>query len=132
MKKLLLATGLVLLIAGCYNDKYDKLYPNPPVTVNPCDTTGIITYSNDIKPIISANCYNPGNGCHDAVGSAVSGYNYEDSTVLQTNALSGLVVPDINFTPTKGHNTMPKNGTQLPACNINKITRWVNEGAPLH
>jgi hypothetical protein len=49
--------------------------------------------------------------------------------VLQGNALSGWLVSDINFTPTRGHNNMPKNGTQLPACDINKITRWVNEGA---
>jgi hypothetical protein len=25
---------------------------------------------------------------------------------------------------------MPKNSTQIPACDIEKITHWVNEGYP--
>jgi hypothetical protein len=130
MKKIWMAALLVLVISGCYNDKYSKLYPNIPSGTTTCDTT-TITYSGDIKPIIVANCYSPGNGCHDAVGSATSAYDYETSVIaLQGNALDGALVTDINFMPTKGHNTMPKNGTQLPACDINKITRWVNEGAP--
>ncbi len=128
MKKIIIAGAALLILAGCYNDKYNKLYPLPASTT--CDTT-TITYAADIAPIISANCYSPGNGCHDAAGSSTSGYNYQTSiSVLQGNATSGALLTDINFTPTRGHNNMPKNGTQLSACDIEKITRWVNEGAP--
>ena len=127
MKKIMLAASLLLMLGSCYNDKYDKLYP-PQVTTT-CDTTAV-TYTADVKPIIVANCYSPGNGCHDAVGSSTSGYNYESSiTPLQGNAADGSLVTDINWTPTRGHNSMPKNGTKLSACDINKITRWVNLGA---
>ena len=60
MKKIaLFAAASLLILAGCYNDKYDKLYPKP--VTNTCDTT-TITYSNDVKPIIVSNCYGPGNG----------------------------------------------------------------------
>ena len=121
-----MATALLLVFAGCYNDKYDKLYPVIAAAI--CDTT-TITYSHDILPIISSNCYSPGNGCHDAAGASNSGYDYTNFTVLQTNALDGWIVSDINYTPTRGHNNMPKDAPQLSACDINKITRWVNQGA---
>ena len=130
MKRIWIVVCLSVIISSCYNDKYDKLYPNIPVTTVTCDTT-TISYTTDIKPIIVASCYSPGNGCHDATGASVSSYDYQSSiTVLQSNALAGWLVSDINFAPTRGHNNMPKNGTQLSACDINKITRWVNEGAP--
>ena len=127
MKKIILAVALLIVVAGCYNDKYDKLYPAISTTV--CDTTSI-TYTHDVQPIIASSCYSQGNGCHDAAGSSTSGYDYTNFATFQGNALSGWIVSDINFTPTHGHNNMPKNCSQLSSCDINKITRWVNEGAP--
>ena len=126
MKKILFSAIVVAIFAGCYNDKYNKLYPVS--TTVTCDTS-TITYSHDILPIISASCYSPGNGCHDAAGASTSGYNYTNFAVLQSTALSGWLVTDINFAPTRGHNNMPKNGTKLSSCDIDKITRWVDEGA---
>ena len=128
MKKIIFCAASILIFAGCYNDKYDKLYPQPATTT--CDTNTTISYANNIEPIIVANCYDPSAGnCHNATGS--SGYNYQTSiTALQANALNGSLVTDINFMPTRGHNSMPFNGTQLSACDIDMITRWVNEGAP--
>jgi hypothetical protein len=121
------AAFLLITFSGCYNDKYDKLYPSSLGTTT-CDTSGTITYSGDIKPIIEANCYSPGNGCHDATGSAVSQYDYETSiTALQTNAQTGLLLNSINW---QNVPSMPKNGNKLPSCDIDKITRWVDEGAP--
>jgi len=116
-------------LSGCYNDKYDKLYPATPANATTCDTT-TITYSKDVSPIIVSNCYNPGNGCHDAAGSATSGFDYTKFSILAGNVADGSLLTDINFTPTRGHNTMPKNGTQLSQCDINKITRWINDGYP--
>jgi hypothetical protein len=125
MKKLIFVAGILLMMGSCYNDKYDKLYPASPVVS--CDTT-TITYAHDIQPIIVANCYSPGNGCHDALGSGASGYDYATSIgPLQTNANDGTLLGDINWLPR--HNQMPKNGNKLSDCDINKITRWVNLGA---
>lgn len=125
MKRILMVSGLLLLLGSCYNDKYDKLYPAPATTT--CDTT-TITYSHDIAPVISANCYSPGNGCHDAAGASTSGFDYATSiTALQTNAHDGTLLGDINWQAR--HNAMPKNGNKLSDCDINKITRWVNQGA---
>ncbi len=128
MKRLIILAVLFLAVSSCYNDKYDKLYPNPTTTVT-CDTSAI-KYSQDILPIITANCTIAG-GCHDAAGAATSGFDYSGSvTVLQGNAASGALVTDITWQPTRGHNNMPKNLPKLSDCDINKITRWVNEGAP--
>ena len=128
MKKIILAATALVIFAGCYNDKYDKLYPLPTTTTTTCDTT-TITYTHDILPIITASCYNTSTGgCHGT--GTTSGYDYTTFSVLQNNALSGWVVQDINFAATgRGHNNMPLNGSKLSACDINKITRWVNQGA---
>ena len=129
MKKITLVSATVLVLAGCYNDKYDKLYPQPASTT--CDTNTTISYANDIQPIIVANCYDPSAGnCHNAAGSSTSDYNYEIFSVLQTNALNGYILSDITWNPMRGHSDMPLNGTQLPACDIDKIARWITEGAP--
>jgi hypothetical protein len=123
MKKYLVVAGLLLLFSSCYNDKYDRLYP---MVVNPCDTT-TITYAKDIQPIIAANCFKPGSGCHDVAGT--SGINFETSiTSLQGYAASGVLLGDINWHT--GYNPMPKGGAKMSDCEINKITRWVHLGAP--
>ena len=124
MLPLLIIIIIAFCMSGCYNDKYDKLYPAKAT----CDTSGVIKYSVDIVPIISTNCYSPGNGCHDAAGAATSGFDYTTYDGLKTNIADGSLLTDINWAPTKGHNKMPKNGNQLAQCDINKITRWINEG----
>lgn len=125
MKKLLILPLMLLLLAGCYDDKYDKLYPAAPATT--CDTT-TIAYARDIAPIIMSKCYSPGNGCHDAAGATSPSYDFQTSiTNLQNYANSGRLLGDLNWE--SGFSPMPKNSTKLPDCDINKIARWVHLGA---
>jgi hypothetical protein len=127
MKRLLMLACLPVFIGSCYNDKGDKLYPALPT--NTCDTS-VITYTKDIQPIINASCAISG-GCHNAAGNATTGgLDYTVFSILQAQATPDLIIADINHTPTKGHNSMPLNLPKLPQCDINKMTRWVNEGAP--
>ena len=123
MKKVILAGAAIIALAGCYNDSYDKLYPTPtkPAT---CDTT-TISYTHDIVPILNTNCNSA--SCHAPSGS--SGYDLTDTVTLQGVALGGILVNDINFTPTGRNHDMPKDLPKLGSCDINKITRWVNLGA---
>lgn len=123
----MMVAGLLLVLGSCYNDKYDKLYPTP--TTTSCDTT-TIKYSTDVAPIITTYCAING-GCHNAAGNSVTGgLDYTVFATLQAQATASLIIADINGTPTRGHNAMPLNLPPLSQCNINKITRWVNEGAP--
>lgn len=121
MRKQITTVAIALLIglSGCYYDKADKLYPLN-TTTNTCDTT-TTSYANDILPILNANCNL--SGCHDNR----SAYNFTVFATLQTWALNGRLVGDINMA--SGFNPMPKNLPKLPDCSINKITRWVNQGA---
>ncbi len=128
MKRLIIiAAVLVVAATGCYNDKYDKLYPMP-ASVS-CDTA-TIKYAHDIQPIIATNCAISG-GCHNTAGNAATGnLDFTVLSILQSQATPDLIVADINGTPTRGHNAMPLNLPKLSDCDINKITRWVHEGAP--
>jgi hypothetical protein len=120
MKKLLVMAGALVVMAGCYNDKYDKLYPTGAVL---CDTT-TVTYMATVKPIIDAKCATA--GCHDAATSA-AGYNFSTHAGTVASVTAGKLLGTINWTP--GFSAMPKNMPKLSSCEINKITRWVNQGA---
>ena len=122
MKKVLLFAGLAITLGSCYNDSYDKLYPTQ--TVVTCDTT-TVGFAADIKPIFAANCSVNSSDCHSA-GSA-GGINLNIYSPELTDQVSnGKLLKDINFV--SGANAMPKNGSKMGSCDINKITRWVNQG----
>ncbi len=122
-----MVASLLLALSSCYNDKYDKLYPAPATAI--CDTT-TISYSSDVKPIINASCAISG-GCHNAAGNSTTGnLDFTVLTVLQSQATHDLMINDINGTPSKGHAAMPLSLPKISQCDINKLTRWVNEGAP--
>lgn len=106
-------------MAGCYNDKYDQLYPTGTAV---CDTT-TVSYAADVQPILTAKCNTA--GCHDATASG--GYTLTTHAGAQTAAGSGKLLGSINWTA--GFSAMPKNLPKLSDCEINKITRWVNQGA---
>jgi len=120
---MILIVGLFLLLGSCYNDKYSTLFPTVV-----CDTSNV-SYSKDIVPILNANCAISG-GCHDAAGALISGHDYTTYAGIKAVASYDFIITDINWIPEAGHNSMPKNGLKLPDCDIDKITRWVNEGAP--
>jgi hypothetical protein len=123
MKKMTIIAGLAVVFAGCYNDKYDKLYPAPTATT--CDTT-TISYATDIMPILNTYC-NTSSGCHGA--SSTTGYDFTTYMGIRGVANTEILINDIKGTPTGGRSAMPKNMAKMPDCNINKITRWVNQGA---
>ena len=120
IKKALVLAVIVLPFAGCHNDKADKLYPTPGVVV--CDTTNV-KYASDIKPIFDAKCNT--SGCHNTGG--LGGYDFTTQAGIQPVALNGKIVGSINWST--GFSAMPKNLPKLSQCEIDKITRWINQGA---
>lgn len=120
MKKLIVMAGALVVMAGCYNDKYDNLYPTGAVV---CDTT-TVTYAATVKPIIDAKCATV--GCHDAA-TAGGGYDFSTHTGTAASVTAGKLLGTVNWTP--GFSAMPKNLPKLSSCEINRITRWVNQGA---
>lgn len=84
-----------------------------------------VTYQNTIGLLIQNRCQ----GCHSG--------NNPDGGILLTNyqniknqAQSGLLLDAITHNGNAAN--MPYNSAQLPQCEIDQITSWINAGAPLN
>ena len=123
MKKSLIIL-LLAILAGCYYDTEEELYPDQG---SDCDTTNV-TYSATVYPIISSTC----TGCHS--GSAPQGnVLLEDYASISSAAAIpagqyGSLYGAISHDP--GNSPMPKNGTQLSDCKIRQIKAWIDDGRP--
>ncbi|MBM3431410.1 MAG: hypothetical protein FJX92_00225 [Bacteroidetes bacterium] len=114
----LLIFGLVLLMS-CYYDKEELLYgPSLPCT----DSTGTISYTAKVVPILQTSCY----GCHSG-GSPSGGQAMGNYTADKAMALNGKLLGTI--THATGYSTMPKGGAQLSACKIAVVRKWIQAGA---
>ena len=122
MKKLMFI--FLIILAGCYYDNEEELYPEGS---SPCDTTNV-TFSGTVFPIIEANCI----GCHS--GGSPSG------NVLLTDHASisaaGQIPPGSYgslygvISHASGNSPMPRNLPKLSDCNIRKIKTWIDAGTP--
>ncbi len=105
-------------LTGCYYDKENELYP----AAENCDTTGTITYSGSIAPVMTGNCNVCHSGANPSGGVITSTYDG-----LRAVALDGRLSAAVNWT---GPIQMPQGTDKLSACNLAKINKWVNAGAP--
>lgn len=87
-------------------------------------TTNAITYTNDIKPIIDANC---GTKCHNADRPA-DGIELTTYASVKEQSVNGKLIPSIQHA--EGASPMPKKNPQLDEASIQKIVDWVAGGAP--
>ncbi len=119
MRYLLIAVLLYIAVpqTGCYYDKAELLNPG-----NICDTT-TITYSFSVNPILTANC----TGCHSGA-NAPNGVRLDTYEGVKIQVLNGFLVGVI--THSAGYSPMPKNGTKLSDCSINKIRKWIADNYP--
>jgi hypothetical protein len=108
--------ALGMLFPSCYYDKDETLYP-----FLKCDTSHV-TYSQTIVPILSANCL----VCHGSANPQ-GGVILDSWTSIQVVVTNGKLIPAIDHT---GPFQMPKGGSMLEECTIEKIKRWVANGAP--
>lgn len=123
MRKFLSTVIIIISITwftGCY---YDKEVVPPPGAAT-CDTTHM-TYSGDIVSIFNNNgCF----GCHTGPAGE-SGVNLNTHSGASTVVKDGRLLEAITWSgPPDTH--MPQGGKKLSACEIAKITAWINEGAP--
>jgi uncharacterized membrane protein len=108
-------------VFGCKKDNEENLYGTQV-----CDTTAV-KYSTDIVKIMNANC----NSCHAKSIAKISG----GGTVLDTYAdvknyadISGTLIGSVKQDGSASN--MPKGAAKLSNCDINKIDRWILNGAP--
>ncbi len=122
MKKNVFYITLMVILSigsGCFNDTEEELYGAAACNLES------LTYSLDVVPILSINCYTchsqsntPGRGA----GIVLEGYDK-----LMIAVQNGLLMESI----THGSNAspMPKNMPKLSDCKINTIRKWIENGA---
>ena len=110
-----IGTALILLtvLAGCYYDKEELLYP----ATTDCATINA-RFSTQIAPLIETRCAIL--GCHDA-SSGNAGGPFTNYTQIQFKA--------VNIKAQVQSGAMPQ-GSSLTAAEKALISCWVNSGAP--
>ncbi len=120
--KQLLSTLAALLLVGittsCYSDNKEDLYSNYQ---NNCDTTST-TFMATIKPIFTENCAL--SGCHNTANrqSGLDLNSYADiESIAKDNRLHDRI--------TGNQVAIMPPGGMLSQCDIDKILKWVRNGA---
>ncbi len=115
---LLLVITAIALLASCYYDNEEALYPSYSTV---CDTVNV-TFSGTIVPLLASNCLS----CHSNSTAAGFGSNIrlEDHADVQTSATD--VAGSIKHAG--GYSPMPKNGGKLKDCSIKQFDIWVSKG----
>lgn len=108
----------VLLMQSCYYDKAELVYPASNAN---CDTT-TVTYSGTIAPLMNASC----NSCHGGTAAAGGGIVLDTYAGVKTYAANGKLLNSI--LQNGAASAMPKGGSKLPDCSINKVRAWINKG----
>lgn len=103
----------LLLLAGCYYDNEEELYPGET-----CDVTEI-SYQVNIRPIIDANCAL--SGCHVPQTGRV---NFESFEGLKSVADDGRLEQRALI-----NKDMPPSGP-ISSCDMKMIKAWLDQGAP--
>ena len=117
--KYTLAVSAAFFLWACTYNNEEELYGK---LASDCDTTAV-SYSNDILPLLQSNC----NGCHSQ--SVVSGgVNLEGHNRIKIFADNGRLLGAVSHAV--GFSPMPRGGSKLPDCEINKIKSWINAGSP--
>ena len=108
--KFLLKTWLA---QGAQNNACDENYGG-------CDVSDV-KFSTFIQPLVQAKCQ----GCHSG-STPQGGIKLTSYAEIQALALDGRFYGAI----TRSSNWMPKGGSKLDACNLQKIQAWISAGAP--
>jgi len=118
MKKYVLITFTIcsLFILGCRYDVEQDLS---------CHTSNV-TYSSTITGIINSHgCLS--SSCHGGTNPP-AGFKLSDYNSVKAKVTDGRLLGAINHSP--GYSAMPKNAGKMNQCDIDKVTAWVNAGAP--
>jgi hypothetical protein len=108
-------------IIGCKKDNEETLYGKIV-----CDTTAV-KYSTDIVKIMNANC----NTCHaKSIAKISGGGTVLDSYIDVKNYadINGTLIGSVKQDGSASN--MPKGAAKLSDCDIDKIDRWILNGAP--
>ncbi|PRY07291.1 cytochrome c [Pontibacter ummariensis] len=120
---LVTAAALALLVVtACTSDNEEDSLPQPTPQPQQCDVSNV-TFSKTITPILSANCYT----CHSSSFSE-GGVVLDTHAGVKKQADNGTLLGVI--THASGFPAMPQGAAKLSDCNIARIKKWIEAGAP--
>ena len=122
VKKLFALLTTMLMLASCYYDKADLLYP-PTNQVTVCDTATATSYAQKVVPLLQQYCY----GCHSG-GSPSGGIQMGTYNTDKAIALSGSLIGTISYA--NGYSPMPSGAPKFTDCQIAIIQQWINASSP--
>ncbi len=116
MKRPILHLLLLLpALAGCYYDNEEELYPGVCQVGEPAQPG---YWTSTVQPLIATRCATA--GCHVAGGTGTGDFTqYANVKAALDNGTFQYQVFTARSMPTTG---------PLPACDIQKLQAWVNEG----
>jgi hypothetical protein len=114
--------AFALIPGGCYYDNEEELYGNTT-----CDTVNV-TYSADVWPVLNDNCVSCHSGAAPSGNISLETYDQIKAQALIQAGQPGSLYGAISHDP--GNSPMPQGGGQLPSCNITRIKKWIDDGAP--
>jgi hypothetical protein len=115
-----LGTFWMFLIASCYYDKEETLYP---LGSSSCDSAGTISYAQKVVPIFQQQCYSCHSGGAPSGGIAMGTYN-ADKVIALNGKLYGSISHASGFSP------MPQGGAKMSDCNLAIIKKWIDANCP--
>ncbi|MGZ3918937.1 MAG: hypothetical protein ACXVNM_02095 [Bacteroidia bacterium] len=123
-KRFLIVFGVVTLIfVSCYKDNFRKRHPSIASASNQCDTSGVISYSTQIVPIINNYCIN----CHNSPSTPPDLSTYTGVQACSQGKQAKLY-GSVSWDGTAQQ--MPQgSSTQISTCDIRKIKLWIDQGS---
>lgn len=114
--------SIIIVFIVCFSCSKKK---DGQAVVSNCDSTGTISYSKQIVPIINASCGAGSGACHNSTSSFGDFNTYQGFTSHPASHLVHCIKQDdpSHYTP------MPQAAPKLSTCNIAKIVNWVNQGS---
>jgi len=120
IRKTLIYVVFLFVLSGCYYDSEDELYPS--IAPNNCDSI-IGLYSIEVKPLLDIKC----NGCHNTQNPS-AGIILDTYEKAKFTALNGKLFEAVRHE--SGVSPMPPGAPKLSDCDIAKIKKWKDLGAP--
>ena len=112
-----------VFFTGCYYDNFKELHPESAGAVSNWDSTGVMSYSAQIVPVLNAACTNQ---CHSAANP--NGHDMTTWSSVNADATSGKLLSCVIWDGNALQ--MPKDATtKISLCDITKIKKWVAGGA---
>ena len=125
MDKLVFMLCLVLTLTSCTYSKYKSPMPDKSATTN-----SVISYSVDIKPILTTYCLGAGSQtCHVTVSNQGANGDFTSYAGLKSKVTNGTIQSRV-FSSNGGMPPSYSSGpTSLSSGDLQKFKDWVTQGA---